>query len=691
MKKIFLLAFLIISIQSVVSQNFAWVQSWGGPTWDYSRSVATDIDGNVLVTGYFRNTIDADPGPLVLNLISSGQRDIFVSKFNASGRLLWAKQISGQLDETANELTTDSDGNVYVTGFYQGTVDFDPSPSVYNLITTSSNAYILKLDNSGNFMWVKTFDGGAPLAYDIAVDPDHNIYTTGRFNALTDFDPGPGVYNLDAYDYTDMFVCKMNEMGELLWVKQIAEIGDTASIRPISIAVDLQGNVLTTGFFNGTVDFDPGIGTFNLVSAGELNDVSFPKNVFVSKLDTDGNFMWAGSIAQEADAQSTGIAVDENNNIYTTGYFTGTVDFDPGASVFELNSNAMGANSFVCKLDPLGDFEWAKAFSGSTAVLAQGIEIHGNDLYTTGYFIGTIDFDPSTTTTNFQVSSGGSDLFVNKLDLDGNYQWAQKAGGLADENAYGVAINPTNGNVFVTGILTDTTDFDPSAENWGVNSHGEWDAFLVKFSECTPSIGITEVADACNQYTWMENDGLYTTSGIYWNILTSVSGCDSIVKLDLDLAHYDSEITFSGGYMSPLPNLFIDQFQWINCETFEVVETIGSFQPTVTGSYALISFAGDCIDTSNCIHVTAGETGIEELKSLGFSVYPNPVSDQLTIQSTNTLLSFLIEVTTVDGQLIYTETHSSGDKLSTQRWNAGFYFLKIVSGEKSYVTRIVKE
>ncbi len=691
MKKIFLLSFLIVFSQLAFSQNFAWVQSWGGSTWDYSRSIATDGDGNVFVTGYFRNMVDADPGPGVVNLVSSGEQDIYLSKFNPSGTLLWAKQISGAMNESANELTTDAAGNVYLAGTYSGLVDFDPSSSVVNLAnTTSSNPFVCKFTNDGDLIWTKAFNGGGGVAYAIAVDANQNVYTTGRFSALTDFDPMSGVYNLDANDYSDMFVCKLSANGGLVWAKQIAEIGDTDVIKPLSIAVDLQGNVITTGIFNGTVDFDPGAGTFNMISAGEETEVSFPRNVFVSKLDADGNFVWAGSIAEEAEAESTGIAVDDDDNLYISGYFLGTVDFDPGPGVFELTSNAAGANSFICKLDPQGGFEWVKAFSGSSACLVYGLVVEGNDLYTTGCFAGAIDFDPAMAT-NFLVTSGGFDVFVSKLDLDGNYIWAKKAGGAESENPTAIAVDPASGNVFVTGYFTDTTDFDPSVESWEAASHGEWDCFLLKLSECLPNNGPTETTETCNQYVWTENGGLYTSSGVYWNTLTSVSGCDSTVKLDLTLWDFENEISFDPitNYLTADANAFIDSYQWINCETFAVAGTQGALHVTAGGNYALISTSGNCVDTSACVHVSLAD--VDELEAAGFRLYPNPVSDHLVFQSSDALQAFEIEVTSVNGQLIYQGKHSGGDVLSTQKWQAGIYVVKIISGGQWYVTRIVKD
>ena len=126
-------------------------------------------------------------------------------------------------------------------------------------------------------------------SYSIVVDSSGNVYTTGRFNGTADFDPGPGTANLVSSGSTDVFVSKLNSAGELVWVKQLGGTS-TAGDFSESVAVDSSGNVYTTGWFNGTADFDPGAGTANLVSAGN-------SDVFVSKLDSTGTFVWAKQLS----------------------------------------------------------------------------------------------------------------------------------------------------------------------------------------------------------------------------------------------------------------------------------------------------------------------------------------------------------------------------------------------------------
>jgi hypothetical protein len=109
------------------------------------------------------------------------------------------------------------------------------------------------------------------------------------------------------------------------------QLGGPSTDLALGIAVDSSGNVYTTGRFHGTVDFDPGAGTKNLTSAGS-------DDIFVSKLDSVGNFVWAISMGGSNSDQGRGISVDSSGNVYTTGAFQGTSDFDPGAGTANLTS-----------------------------------------------------------------------------------------------------------------------------------------------------------------------------------------------------------------------------------------------------------------------------------------------------------------------------------------------------------------
>jgi hypothetical protein len=324
--------YLDIFIQKLdANGNFIWVKQMGGTGNDYGRSIAVDASGNIYTTGNFVYDVDFDPGSGTSNLTSDRFNDIFVQKLDADGNFIWAKQMAGSFDNNGYSITVDAFGNIYTTGDFSGTTDFDPSIGISNLTSVnSSDIYVQKLNENGNFIWAKQMGGkGVDYGSDIAVDSSGNLYITGSFQDTADFDPGIGISNYIAVGYNDNFVQKLDSNGDFKWVKQVETTGEDYSR---SIAVDALGNVYTTGFFRGTADFDPGIGINYLTTY-------LSTDLFVQKLDANGNFIWARQIGnQYYGTLGYSIALDAFGNIYTTGYFYGKIDFDPGSGTSYLTA-----------------------------------------------------------------------------------------------------------------------------------------------------------------------------------------------------------------------------------------------------------------------------------------------------------------------------------------------------------------
>src|SRR5258706_11830610 len=269
------------------------------------------------------------------------------SPLSASGDLLWAKSMGGVSDDFGLSITTDSSGNVFTTGSYQGPADFDPSAGTANLSSAGiGDIFITKFDSSGNLVWAKSMGGTADDAGGaIAVDTSGNIYTTGYFAGTADFDPGAGTANFSSAGIGDIFITKFDSSGNLVWAKSMGGTADDASN---AIAVDASGNIYTTGYFEGTADFDPSAGIFNLTNVGG-------DDIFVSKLDSNGNFVWAKSMGGTSAEAGRGIGLDTNGNVYTTGFFQVISDFDPGVGTFNLTP-AGALDIFISKLDSNGNF-----------------------------------------------------------------------------------------------------------------------------------------------------------------------------------------------------------------------------------------------------------------------------------------------------------------------------------------------
>src|SRR6185436_10611216 len=191
---------------------------------------------------------------------------------DASGNFVWAKQLGGTVGDWAVGIAVDASANVYTTGFFYGTLDFDPGPGTFNLTASNHDVFISKLDASGNFVWGKQLGGpGICISESIALDGSGNVYTTGRLSGVIDFDPGAGTYNLQTAPVnteTDVFISKLNSSGNFVWAKQLSGTYDLTAEIGIAIAIDGNSDVYTAGCFYETVDFDPDAGTSYLTSYG---------------------------------------------------------------------------------------------------------------------------------------------------------------------------------------------------------------------------------------------------------------------------------------------------------------------------------------------------------------------------------------------------------------------------------------
>lgn len=425
--------------------NFIWAKSIGGPSGDFGSSIALDRSGNVYATGNFIDTVDFDPGVGITNLISSGGRDIFISKLNSAGNFIWAKSMGGSSDDFGNSIVVDGTGNVHISGSFSDTVDFNPGVGITNLTSSGGrDIFISRLDSAGNFIWAKSMGGPSDdFSSSIALDGSGNIHTSGNFSDTVDFDPGTGTAYLTSSGGQDIFISKLDAAGNFIWAKSM---GGNAIDISSSIAVDGSGNVHSTGFFSGIVDFDPGAGTTNLTSNGIWD-------IFISKLDAAGNFSWAKNMGGNTVDIGDDITVDSSGNVYTTGVFSGIVDFDPGAATNNLSSAGFD-DIFISKLDAAGNFIWAKSIGGPADDFGYSIAVDGSgNVFTAGRFTGTADFDPGAGTRNL-ISAGNWDIFISKLGavsvgiLENNF-----------ENILNAYPNPTIGaiNIELGGIYDDVT------------------------------------------------------------------------------------------------------------------------------------------------------------------------------------------------------------------------------------------
>ncbi|GAB1453308.1 hypothetical protein MASR2M47_33640 [Draconibacterium sp.] len=452
--------FLLITNINAQTPTFDWAFNLGTNGNLYTRSMVLDDHGNIYTIGSFNwGPIDFDPGTDSLNLTSAGSIDIYVSKFNASGGFIWAKKFGGTESDDGLSIAVDDSGNVYFTGDFAGEADFDPGTDVYNLTSGGgSDIFVCKLDPNGNLIWAKQIgstssDNGAGIITDAA----GNVYVTGSFQQTVDFDLGAETGKLTSNGRGDIFICKFNTLGTFQWVKQI---GSTGQDYGQALVLDDASNLFLTGYFADTVDFNPGAGVFNLVASTNGYDG------FVLKLNASGDFVWATKLADGLSGNA--ITLDAPGNIYIGGG-------GPGIGVVKLSAK--------------GNITWSKLLAGSNSnAYSITVDPSGN-VYTTGAFRNDVDFDPGAGSVIFDSGSGW-DSYINKFDASGDYVWAYQIGE-PQFHDHGTAIAlDASGNIYSYGHFRNTIDFDPGPNTFNLNAYS-YDSFLLKWKQPTV-VGISE-------------------------------------------------------------------------------------------------------------------------------------------------------------------------------------------------------
>jgi hypothetical protein len=366
--------------------NFLWVKKIGDNSFNRIGEIVCDNSGNIYVTGNFMNP----------------SYNIFICKLNANGNILWTKRMDNSNSGFSQGLSIrfDSNGDILLAGYFSGTNDFDMGSGTYYLTSSGlGDIFIAKYDTSGQLLWAKSIGGtGHDYASSLSLDVNDNIYIQGMFRDTVDFDPGPGVFNLHSTPGSHyLFVSKLDFSGNFIWAKSIGAYDCDYSR---AMVVDTLENIYLTGRFYNTVDFDPGIGVYNLTA---INTNS--PDIFVLRLDRNGDLIWVRQFGGPSDDRAQTIAIDNKLNVYTSGLFKDTVDFNPDAGVYNLVSNGY-EDGYFSVLDAKGHFICAGQLggTGSGSILTITPDNAGN-IYGGGTFGGTVDFDPGSGTFNLTCSA----------------------------------------------------------------------------------------------------------------------------------------------------------------------------------------------------------------------------------------------------------------------------------------------
>ncbi len=438
------------------------------------------------------------------------------STLQALGDPGFAVQAGGTGTEESNSIARDAAGNLYITGSFTGQAQFGAGAAAVTLTAVgNSDIFLAKYDANGALLWAKGMGGtGSDLGSEVEVNAAGSILLTGRFSTSVDFDPGAGQTLLTTQGGTDAFVARYTTAGALVWVDQF---GGTSGDAGNGVAFDAAGNVVATGYFSGTVDFDPGTGVSNLVSAGD-NDI------FVVKLNGAGGLLWAQRYGSTGTDQGQAVALDRTGRILVAGSFAGTVDFDPSGDVQNLTSAGL-SDAFVMQLTSGGATNWARGWGGTAADVATSVAVDsGNNvipvgtssgnanfrkynaagslqwtksfgagasdvvedvavdsadkIFLTGSFRQEVDFDPGPKAVR-HTSVGGRDIFAARYTSAGDFDLVRVSGSSLDDVGTGIVLDASN-NAIYTGIFRQTIDISVGPELKTLTSRGSSDAFVAK-------------------------------------------------------------------------------------------------------------------------------------------------------------------------------------------------------------------
>ena len=428
--------------------NVVWARSIGGGGWDNEVSLATDSKG-LYMTAQFSSDIDVDPGEGTTQFWNAGEsskNDGFFARYNLNdGSLFWAHQLADAYSWSSSSIGVDRAG-VYLTGHYSGSIDFDPGGGIALLTAQNEDVFLAKYSLNGEYIWASSMGGYYyDTAWGLLVDGT-GVYICGGYSWSSDFDPTDGYYSLE--DEGGFFGRYDPTTGGLIYVKKIGN-GTIYSLAKHG------KDLFVGGHFNGMIDANPDPGVMLIGREGYGNGI-------VAKYDLlDGSLRWANSLTTTAFLAPRKLIAD-GSGVYVSGYFAGSVDFDPG--IGEDNRTSARIDAFAARFSRTnGGLEWAKGIGGPGFAVSIAATLTPDGYYLGGLYANTVNFDPYNGHVLRSSTSGSPDIFIAR------YQSAHQGSSIQDRNEVSAVASdeePLEINLFpnpTEGLLSiDWSGFDPN-------------------------------------------------------------------------------------------------------------------------------------------------------------------------------------------------------------------------------------
>ena len=723
---------------STIAQNLDWAigisAQFPGGIYYIPANVNFDIELNssqdVYTCGYAYGEMDFD-------FSSSNALDTLIGpsasiiKYDSGGNYLWHITF----DDTAaygwdrcRDIEMTANGSVLVTGEYYGSPDVDPSTNSLLLPTIGGgDIFFGKYSSSGNLIWMKAIGNKKfDRPYAIREDAAGNIYLAGRFDDTLDVDPSASVHNIVSQGLQDAYVAKYDASGNFLSVFTFGGQGD-ARITNLEIAPNRE--LIVSGHFSNTVDFNPGTGVAQKTSNGNLD-------FFLARYDSLGGFKWVQTIGDTADESNISMDLTSTGDILLTGEFHHALDLDPGTTT-DVKGSVGGHHLFLAKYTGAGQYMWGETFGSPVWERIGKVKAGPNDLaMVSGVFRDTAIFDTDTV-----ISLGGSDHFAAVFADSAELVDLVTVGSSADDWP-GASILGAGNRVFMTGSIQSQTDFDPSNGTFNITPDpGMMSVFIAKYSPCV----VTEFKDSVcyGQYYVFPNGDSSDVSVVHTSVVSSQNSCDSVVVIDLrvqggvfplsdsicfgdvytfpdgktssvDTVH-DSHFTTNSGCDSTVrtslnvinltsslsqvgqtlhaSNGSADLYTWIRCEDNVVEGTSSSpvFAPSQNGRYKVRLQKGGCSFETDCFDFFVDNVS-EFAARKNLVIYPNPSNGIIHIETeTEDILE--ISVYNSTGSQVFQQQYA--DKSIqfdlTNGLSNGMYLIRIRTADQMYSEMILLE
>jgi hypothetical protein len=439
-----------------------WPKPLGGPGDEAALAIAADGQGNLYTAGRFAGSAAFD----AIRLASAGGSDLFLARLDASAHVAWAVGIGGTGADEARGIAVGPAGDVYVTGSFSGTVDFDPGPGRAELTSAgATDAFLLRVDAQGALVWARRLGGKLTDAgLRVAAGADA-VWVTGFFGGTLTIDPltvgsltikpePAPAQKLESAGGTDGFIAKLNLDGNLVWARRIGGAKDDEGR---GIAAGRKGEVWIAGTFQESPSLGPDLGALDFHSAGKAD-------VFLLRLDAAGKLLWSGRLGGEKEEQCEGLTATVAGGAALIGEFREKADIDPGPGSLSVVSHGV-TDAFLVRVDGNGGLVWGHGFGETGA--DTGLAVTG-DRFGSVYAVGTLER---------RQREGGSLAWIAEYSDSGERAWSLPLQATDGLQALAITLDAAGATAVAGSFRGETKELREAAAG-RIKGFGKTDAFV---------------------------------------------------------------------------------------------------------------------------------------------------------------------------------------------------------------------